>query len=48
MSFETLCSASRFVTVCRIARHQVTIDSPASSTEKEKMPVAQSPQFPEP
>ena len=48
IEFETLWSASRFVTVCRIAKHHVTIASPASRTENEKSPVAQSPQLPEP
>ena len=45
---ETLSSACRFVTVWRIARHQVTIARPASRTEREKRPVAQSPQLPDP
>ena len=48
MLSDTLCSASRFVTVCRIAQHHVRIASPASRTENEKSPVAQSPQLPEP
>ena len=45
---ETLSSAARFVTVCRIPKHQVTIARPARRTENEKRPVAQSPQLPEP
>ena len=48
IEFETLCKASRFVTVCRIPKHQVTIARPASRTENENRPVAQSPQLPEP
>ena len=48
IEFETLPSASRLHTVCRIPKHQVTMASPTSRTEKEKRPVAQSPQLPEP
>ena len=48
IELETLPSASRFVTVCRIPKHQLTMERPARRTEKEKRPVAQSPQLPEP
>ena len=48
IELETLWSASRLVTVCRMPRHHVTIARPASRTENEKSPVAQSPQLPAP
>ena len=39
-------AGARAVTVCRIATHQVTIESPASSTENEKRPSPSRPTCP--